>query len=166
LLNKYRDVICGVVIMIIAVILYISTFSIKSLLGMNPGPDFMPKVASVLLFIVAAGIVLEAVGKLKDYVPEVIDDQEKAYRKAGNRKVILSAVLIGFYVFSLETLGFVISTMIYEFCQMVILTPVDKKKNYVLFAIITVVSTLFFYIAFTKFLYLMLPQGLLRGLNF
>ena len=166
MLAKYRDVICGGVIMIIAVILFISTYSIKSLLGMNPGPDFMPKVASVLLFIVAAGIVAEAVGKLKDYVPEVVSDEEMAYRKAGNRKVILSALLIGFYVFSLETLGFVIATMIYEFCQMIVLTPVDKKKRYVLFAIITVVSTLFFYVAFTKFLYLMLPQGLLRGLNF
>ena len=84
-------------------------------------------------------VTILAVGKLKDYVPEVVSDEEMAYRKAGNRKVILSAILIGFYVFSLETLGFVIATMIYEFCQMVILTPVDKKKNYVLFAIIGMV---------------------------
>ena len=82
MLKKYRDVICGAVIMVIAVILFISTYSIKSLLGMNPGPDFMPKVASVLLFIVAGGIVVEALGKLKDYVPEVVSDEEKAYRKA------------------------------------------------------------------------------------
>ena len=165
MLSKFRDVICGGVIMLVAVILFISTFSIKSLLGMNPGPDFMPRVAAVLLFIVAAGIALEAAGKLKDYVPEEVSEQEAAYRKAGNKKVILSAILIGFYVFSLDYLGFVISTLIYEFCQMIILTPVDKKKNYVLFAIITVVSTIFFYIVFTRFLYLMLPQGLLRGLG-
>ena len=165
MLNKYRDVICGVVIMIIAVILFISSFSIKSLLGMNPGPDFMPRVASVLLFIVAAGIALEAAGKLKDYVPEEVTEEVAAYRKAGNKKVILSAILIGFYVFSLDTLGFVISTMIYEFCQMIILTPIDKKKNYVLFGIITVVSTVFFYVVFTQYLFLMLPQGLLRGLG-
>ena len=76
--------------------------------------------------------------------------------------MLLSAILIGFYVFSLETLGFVISTLIYEFCQMIILTPVGTKKNYVLFAVITVVSTVFFYVVFTRFLYLMLPVGLLR----
>ena len=165
MISKYRDVICGAVIMLIAVILFIATFSIKSLLGMKPGPEFMPRVASVLLFIVALGITVEAMGKLKDYVPEVIDDQEKAYRKAGNKKVILSAILIAFYVFSLDTLGFVISTMIYEFCQMIVLTPNDKKKNYVLFGIITVVSTVFFYVVFTQYLFLMLPQGLLRGLG-
>ena len=45
MLNKYRDVICGSVIMICAVILFIATFSIKSLLGMNPGPEFMPRLA-------------------------------------------------------------------------------------------------------------------------
>lgn len=162
MLNKYRDVICGVVIMICAVILFIATFSIKSLLGMNPGPEFMPRVASILLFIVAAGIALEGLQNVKHHVVEEVSAEEAAYRKAGNRKVLLSAILIGFYVFSLETLGFVISTLIYEFCQMIILAPVGKKKNYVLFAVITVVSTVFFYVVFTRFLYLMLPVGLLR----
>ena len=166
LLNKYKDAICGAVIMICAVILFIATFSIKSLLGMNPGPEFMPRVASILLFLVATGILVEGLQNARHHVAEEVSEEEAAYRKAGNRKVILSALLIGFYVFSLETLGFVIATMIYEFCQMIVLTPVDRKKRYVLFAIITVVSTLFFYVAFTKFLYLMLPQGLLRGLNF
>ena len=162
MLNKYKDVICGAVIMICAVILFIATFSIKSLLGMNPGPEFMPRVASILLFLVATGIFVEGLQNARHHVAEEVSEEEAAYRKAGNRKVILSAILIGFYVFSLETLGFVISTLIYEFCQMIILTPLGKKKNYVLFAIITVVSTVFFYIVFTRFLYLMLPVGLLR----
>jgi len=165
LLNKYRDVICGVCFMVIAVILFIATFSIKSLLGMNPGPDFMPKVASILLFIVAAGIAVEGLGEAKRYVPEEISEEEAGYRKAGNRKVLYSAILIGFYVFSMGTLGFVISTLIYEFCQMIILTPVGKKKNYVLFAVITVVTTIFFYVVFTRYLYLMLPVGLLRHIG-
>jgi putative tricarboxylic transport membrane protein len=148
--------------MLVAVILFIATFSIKSLLGMNPGPEFMPRVASILLFLVAFGIFWEGLASAKHYVPEEVSDEEKAYRKAGNLKVVYSAVLIGFYVFSMDTLGFVISTLIYEFCQMIVLTPVNKKKNYLLFAIITIVSTLFFYIVFTRFLYLMLPSGLLR----
>ncbi len=163
MLNKYRDVICGVVIMICAVILFIATFSIKSLLGMKPGPEFMPQLASILLFIVAAGIAVEGFENVKHHVVEAVTEEEAAYRKAGNRKVLLSAILIGFYVFSMETLGFVISTMIYEFCQMIVLTPIGKKKNYILFGIITVISTVFFYVVFTKFLYLMLPAGLLRN---
>ena len=162
MLNKYRDVICGGVIMLCAVILFIATFSIKSLLGMNPGPEFMPRLASVLLFLVALGITVEGLQNVKHHVVEEVSEEEAAYRKAGNRKVLYSAILIGFYVFSLETLGFVISTLIYEFCQMIVLTPMGKKKNYVLFGIITVISTVFFYIVFTRFLYLMLPAGLLR----
>ncbi|MGI6029015.1 MAG: tripartite tricarboxylate transporter TctB family protein [Candidatus Heteroscillospira sp.] len=162
MLNKYRDVICGGVIMLCAVILFIATFSIKSLLGMNPGPEFMPRLASVLLFLVALGITVEGLQNVKHHIVEEVSEEEAAYRKAGNRKVLYSAILIGFYVFSLETLGFVISTLIYEFCQMIVLTPLGKKKNYVLFGIITVISTVFFYIVFTRFLYLMLPAGLLR----
>ena len=165
MLKKYGDVICGVVLMIIAVILFISTFSIRSLLGMTPGPEFMPRVASVLLFIVSAGIAIEGYGHSKYYIPENVTEEEAAYVKAGNRKVIYSAILIGFYVFSFNTLGFVISTIIYEFCQMIILTPKNKKKNYLIFAIVSIVSTLFFYIVFNYVLYLMLPVGLLRYLG-
>ena len=148
--------------MLVAVILFIATFSIKSLLGMNPGPEFMPRLASILLFLVAAGIAVDGLREAKTKVIEEVSEEEAAYRKAGNRKVLYSAILIGFYVFSMNTLGFVISTLIYEFLQMIVLTPVGKKKNYALFAVITIISTLFFYIVFTRFLYLMLPSGLLR----
>ncbi len=162
MLKKYRDVICGVVLMIVAVILFISTFSIRSLLGMNPGPEFMPQVASVLLFIVSAGIAIEGYGHSKYYTEEEVDDEEKKYRSAGRRKVLYSVILIGFYVFAFDFLGFVISTIIYEFCQMIILTPVGQKKNYLLFAAVSIISTVFFYIVFNYVLYLMLPVGLLR----
>lgn len=148
--------------MIIAVILFISTFSIRSLLGMNPGPDFMPKVASIMLFIVAAGIAWEGMIDAKRYVAEEVSEEEAAYRKEGDRRVFYSAVLIGFYVFSMNYLGFLISTIIYEFCQMIVLTQAGKKKNYLLFLVVTVVSTVFFYFIFTKVLYLMLPSGILR----
>lgn len=150
--------------MIIAVILYIATFSIKSLLGMNPGPDFMPKVAAIMLFIVAFFIFLEGIGTSKLYVAPVETDEDKMYKKAGHKKVILSIIAIGFYVFSMKTLGFLISTLIYEFCQMIILTPYGKKKTYILYAVISIISAFFFYLAFTKILYLMLPSGLLRGI--
>lgn len=164
MINKYRDMICGAVIMIVAVILFIATFSIKSLLGMNPGPDFMPKVASILLFLVALGIFVEGIPAAKAYIAPIKTEEEKAIDKAANFKVILSVIAIGFYVFSMDTLGFLISTLIYEFCQMIILTPVGKKKNYPLFLFIAVFSSTFFYLAFTKILYLMLPSGLLRGI--
>ena len=166
MLKKYRDSVVAVCIMIIAVILFISTFSIRSLLGMNPGPDFMPKVASVLLFLDALGMFVEGLETAKGYVPETIDEQEAAYRKAGNRKVLYSVLLIGFYVYSLRTLGFVISSTIYSFCQMIVLTPYGKKKNYVLFAIISFAFALFIFLVFTKVLYLMLPAGLMSYIGF
>ncbi len=70
-----------------------------------------------------------AFGEAKRYVPEEITprrrlsqgrQQESAVQRHSHR----------FYVFSMGTLGFVISTLIYELCQMIILTPVGKKKNY------------------------------------
>lgn len=163
MIKKYGDIIFGGVVMLIAVVLFISTFSIRSLLGMNPGPDFMPKVASVMLFIVAAGITWEGVMKLKNYVPEEVSAEDTAFAKAENRNVLLSVIIIGFYVFSMNYLGFIISTIIYTFCQMVILTPYGKKKTYILYLIISLVCAFGLYLAFTRVLYLMLPQGLLRN---
>ncbi|MGE4353843.1 MAG: tripartite tricarboxylate transporter TctB family protein [Oscillospiraceae bacterium] len=164
MIKKYGDVICGGVLMLVAVILFIATFSIRSLLGMNPGPDFMPKVASVLLFAVSFGILWEGLAKAKKYVPEEVDEQEVAYKKAGNRKVLYSIVLIGFYVFSMSSLGFIISTVIYQFCQMIILTPYGKRKKYLQYTIISIISTAIFYVGFVQILHLMLPSGLLRAI--
>ena len=152
--------------MLVAVILFVWTFNIKSLLGMFPGPDFMPKIAAILLFLVSLGIFLEGLRTAKAYVPEEVTEEEAAYRRAGDMRVLMSAALIGFYVFSMRSLGFVVSNMIYCFLQMVILTPVGKKKNYLLFFIITLVTTLFFFFAFTRVLYLTLPVGLMKYLGF
>ncbi len=167
MLKKYRDSVVAAVIMVIAVILFISTFSIKSLLGMKPGPDFMPKVASVLLFLDALGMFIEGLETAKNYQEEgEIDAQEATYRKDANRKVLMSVLLIGFYVYSMRTLGFVISSAIYSFCQMIILTPYGKKKNYLLFAVISIVFALAIFLVFTKVLYLMLPAGLMSYIGF
>ena len=86
------------------------------------------------------------------------DEKKKDYMCV-LRTLILSCV----YVLLLEPLGFLISSILYVFCQILNLCP-KNEVNFVKFAIIAVVSSLVIYVTFRNGLNLMLPAGPLEGL--
>ena len=87
---------------------------------------------------------------------------EKADR-ADNMAVILTfAVIIG-YIMVMPMLGFILSTAIYLFLQMLILAPPDKR-NVPLFAIVAVGFTAFVFVAFRVGLQQLLPRGVIENL--
>jgi putative tricarboxylic transport membrane protein len=67
------------------------------------------------------------------------------------------------YVLLLEPLGFLISSALYVFFQILNLCP-KNEVNVVKFAVIAVVSSVFIYFTFRNGLHLMLPAGPLAGL--
>ena len=77
--------------------------------------------------------------------------------------VVLTFVIIIAYVLIMPTLGFILSTMIYLFLQMIVLAP-PEKRNYVLFAIVSVVFTAFVFVAFRVGLQQLLPRGIIKSL--
>jgi len=74
------------------------------------------------------------------------------------RTLIMSCV----YVLLLEPLGFLISSILYVFCQILNLCP-KNDVNIVKFAVIAVVSSVIIYFTFRNGLHLMLPAGPLEG---
>ena len=91
------------------------------------------------------------------------ENQEEKKSKGDIMAVIFTfAVIIG-YIIVMPTLGFILSTMIYLFLQMIILAP-PEKRNYVLFAIVSVVFTAFVFVAFRIGLQQLLPRGFIESL--
>ena len=76
--------------------------------------------------------------------------------------VLTFAVIIG-YILVMPTLGFILSTVLYLFLQMLMLAPADKR-NYVLFAIVAVVFTAIVFVAFRVGLQQLLPRGVIESL--
>lgn len=161
---KYRDIISGAFLAVLSVILYISTFSIKKLVDMNIGSDFMPKLCAILLFFLSLGVIYKGFLKLKTFVPEEVSDEEKAKKIKSIKSVSLSIFLILLYASFLQSIGFLITTTLYLFVNFILLFPEDKKitsKDLVLFCIIAVASSAIVYFGFVKGFQLMLPSGIL-----
>ena len=78
------------------------------------------------------------------------------------REVVVSFVALGLYVGLMGPIGFVPTTILYVFVQILVLTPGEHRKKNVLPAAITAIITgcLLFYI-FRYMLNVLLPIGLL-----
>ncbi|MCC8191330.1 MAG: tripartite tricarboxylate transporter TctB family protein [Planctomycetes bacterium] len=77
--------------------------------------------------------------------------------------IALTFLLIIGYALSFERLGFVISSILCMFCQMLILAPSGKRRP-ALFLAVSVVVAAVVYFVFRRYLNLMLPPGLLYHL--
>ena len=73
---------------------------------------------------------------------------------------VLSIPLLLAYAYSMKPVGFLLSSMVYLFLHMLLLT-VNKKRNYLLLAVLAIIVPCIIYFCFVKLFYLMLPVGIL-----
>ncbi len=55
-------------------------------------------------------------------------------------------------------------TVVYLFTQFIVLTPVDRKVNYLMYAVIAISTSAAVYLTFRYAFDMILPVGLMRGL--
>lgn len=82
-----------------------------------------------------------------------------AKKKTDYRSLVLSAVLMVLYVAFIELLGFVLVSVIYLFAEFWILTPPDKPRRPVLYALIALVAPVVTYFIFRYAFDMLLPVG-------
>lgn len=75
--------------------------------------------------------------------------------------VVKTVGLVVGYVALMEYIGFPIMTVLYLVAQFVVLTPLSKKVNYVLYTVIAVISSAVIFLTFRYAFDMMLPVGLL-----
>jgi len=164
---KRGGMIAAGMIILFAIYIFVSSFYITSEAGAALGPAFMPRLLGIILFVLGVADLLE---EMKHADKEKRGGQPDAERKkAGSTNYkewiaahidICSAILLLVYVYSIKPLGFLISSAIYMFIHMLLLT-VNKKRNYLVLILLTVVVPCVIYFGFVKVFYLMLPPGIL-----
>ena len=151
----------GMVLSAISLGIFVASFDIKAMLPMTPGPGFMPRVISVLLFLVSIGIAVEGFllsRKLRVKVDNPASEGESRNLQ-GTMNVFKSMALLGIYVYSMEIVGFLVTTTLYIFFQSLILVEGSKKDKIWKIAATAISVSVITYFIFTKILYLMLPSG-------
>ena len=66
------------------------------------------------------------------------------------------------YAIAMKKVGFLFDSIIYLFGAMVLLTMREKKRNWLVIILVSIIAPTFVYILFRQRFYLMLPMGLCK----
>ncbi|MHA5218644.1 tripartite tricarboxylate transporter TctB family protein [Dysosmobacter sp. Phy] len=163
MLRKYRDAIIGGIVILLAALLFLASLTIKSLALNLIKADFFPKMDAVLLGVLGLILLTDGLKKAKRLPAEVTEERGPKTLTPGTRCMLETLALIAVYIFCLEPVGFMLSTFVYLIVQMIVLADDShrKKKDIVLFVIISAIVAVGVYMLFTRVFYLMLPRGIL-----
>lgn len=160
MLKKYRDMLWGIAILVICGVMFYETTQIRVFAAMEGlSSRFFPRIVIAVMVVLGGFLTYRGVVHAKQYVPE--EKEEKAGLSQGNKCVLQTLAALLLYVVLLEPVGFILSTILYLFVQMLILSSKPTKKQMAAFALISVVTSVGIYFLFTKAFYLMLPAGIL-----
>jgi hypothetical protein len=122
------------------------------------GPALLPKVIGVI--IVFLSILLIYTAFLNDKKTTVTQKTE-GDGSYDYKSVILTMMLLVLYIVTMEPIGFIISSMLYLFLQMIIMANKPGKRQIITYAIISLVLPYLVDYLFYSMFSLMLPDGLL-----
>lgn len=151
--KNFPELVVNMVIFIFGALLFISAQSIKVGAAMGQGGDFMPKLCSVLWLIISGLLV----------VTTVLDKCPRGEEKGNLKGFFLTLILLFLYVLLLEPVGFVITSIVYMFIQMMLFVPKEliNKKQLIVFAVVSVLLPVLVNLLFENVFYLILPAGIL-----
>jgi len=161
--KKCKDLILGIVMLLFSGFYLFYAQQIKTRPKLTPSyasAKIMPILLGVLLAVLSVVCIIQGMRQMKANKKE---DNAKKMDKGDLMAVVFTfAVIIG-YILIMPLLGFILSTVLYLFLQMLILAPAEKR-NYALFAIVAVVFTAIVFVAFRVGLQQLLPRGVIESL--
>lgn len=165
MISKIRDVQAGIFLLFVSVIMFTTTLTFKKLTTSQVGPAFMPQVIAVLIALMAVAIIIQGVRNVKaergkKASTDVVVTKKDTKNEVTYRPVILSFALMAVYVVVMPFVGFLITTAVYMFIQMMILSDKPERK-WLLFVTVSVVASASIYYVFRNVFYVMLPNGFL-----
>ena len=150
--NKQRDYACSVLFLIFCIFMFIQSLSIHSMMDKDVGSGFVPKIVAMAI------IVISAIKLLLTFLSKKSEEAKKSDEDIMGG--LLTIVLLAIYVVLFKPLGFILSTFIYLFFQITLLST-EKNRNLILFGIISVVAPVVIYALFVYVIKMPLPTGLL-----
>lgn len=166
-MKRYKDLISGLFIVVVSIAMYISSNNIKKMVVTSIGPDFFPKLVAVILGVLGIILTIQAIvrdintSRTTSDTDEGLEKKKLNFRDIFKRNLdIVTLLLLILYSVLIDKLGFLISTMIYIFVQIMLMFT-NRKKNYIAIVSISIVFTFIVYFFFRKVLNVMLPAGLL-----
>ena len=153
------DLITGIIATIFSIFYLSQTYSIKIFGGADAIADArtIPKIWGIGLLVLSIMLIIRSFYKMYKKKKEIsINDNRKVIDKIKNKREVV-------YTLLMEPLGFVISSILYVFFQIWVLTPIDKRDSKMKFISggLSIVFSIGLYYLFTEYFMVLLPAGIL-----
>jgi putative tricarboxylic transport membrane protein len=164
LFRRYRGVFVGIILLTIFAFIIIRAQSVQLLVIAAIDARFWPTVVGILgcilcvVFIIQSYIIGKKVAVLEESEQLSRPKRDEKWYEEGNKRTIVTFVLLFLYVLGISHLGWILSTLLYLFFQLFILTEKENRRP-LRIAIITIVFTGAIYFFFRYVFLLMLPVG-------
>lgn len=179
-MKNIRDLVTGLVFMIVAVAYYLLAINIPDAGVSRVGPGFVPQIIAGLMFVLSLPLVVKGVrdvahpgtarratsddGTADSTLPSDSGDAAltATERRASRWSVLISSLLLVVYVILIPVFGFVLSTLGYLFLQFNAGAPVGKRslRAQFFYLLSAVVLALFINWAFRDGFLVLLPEGI------
>lgn len=157
--RKYGDIVVGIFFMALSAGLIVMASMLPKSKVMDIGPDFMPLCIGSVTFVLAALLTLFSI---RDFKVRTAELEAGTIPECDYRRVLESIILVLIYVFVLQPVGFIISTLVFLMLQMLVLSPDDErgKKDIIKLAVINVIFTMVVFFLFRYGFKIVLPAGI------
>lgn len=158
-IKKYGDIIVGGFFMILSAGMMIMAKILPKSTIMDIGPDFMPMCIGIVTFVLAAAL---AFLNLKNLKMRTAEAEKMEKEDLDYKRMLTSFMLILVYVYLLQPVGFIVTTILYLPFQMYVLAPDEKKTKRDIIQL-AVTSVIFTFVVFFLFRYgfkIILPAGI------
>jgi len=148
--DKKKGIITSVIFLVFSIVMVVFARQIKPMMQNDVGSGFFP---TVIGFAMCAISVLRLVMAVRE--------KEGEAKKSGDdiKGGLETLILVGAYCIVFSSVGFIISTIVYLFLQILILTPAEKRSIPITIAISLIAP----FVIYAMFVYLIntpLPKGL------
>ena len=156
-LKKYKEILIGIGFLIFSIFYIIVGLDIPIVGNQAIDAQAYPRLLGIILALLSLCLIFKGAKNLKN----VGADENTEVDKGKVIRVLLTILCLAVYCALLRRVGFLIMSVLYVFCQILILTPKDMR-NYKVTAIISIVFPIVVYAIFLYGFKLMLPQGILN----
>lgn len=153
-MKKYGDLICGLIGVVIAIVLFILSLQINMKEGDLIGAGFLPLIVSVIVFFFSLTLAMRGWKSSKIYIEQPLEYEKNTLG------VWLMIVACFLYAALIKPLGFIIDSSLFLYFTLCMMT---KKENikWGRFAVLAVVAVVIIYMIFTEIFGIRLPKGIL-----
>lgn len=152
--NKVRDAICAVIMLAFGTVMIVLARGIPHKIASDVGSAYVPTFIGICIIVVAAAKLILTFIKKNPAADQKIEFNQDALGGFGTIALMVA------YMLMFEPVGFIVSSALYLFVQMVLLSN-KQNRNPILFAVIAVALPTAVDALFVYAIHMPLPVGIL-----